>query len=118
MPETTRVSILNKETIIVGAGMTKAIAKEITSIATWSAFVFVSDSNVAPLHLGPLMEAFQELSSARLLQFIIKPGEVHKTRETKASVEDFMLSQACTRDTCLIALGGGVIGDLVGRCFD
>ena len=39
---------------------------------------------------------------------------MHKNRKTKAAIEDFMLSQACTRDSCLIALGGGVIGDMVG----
>ena len=54
------------------------------------------------------------MGNIKLLDYVIPPGEVHKTRKTKAEIEDFMLSQACTRDTCLIALGGGVIGDMVG----
>ncbi len=42
------------------------------------------------------------------------PGEPHKNRDTKADIEDWMLAQGCGRDTVLIALGGGVVGDLVG----
>ena len=49
-----------------------------------------------------------------VLQYVIPPGEENKNRKTKADVEDFMLSSACTRDTCLVALGGGVVGDLGG----
>ncbi|KAI9283198.1 3-dehydroquinate synthase-domain-containing protein [Sporodiniella umbellata] len=45
---------------------------------------------------------------------VLPSGEASKSREAKAALEDYLLSQSCTRDTCLIALGGGVIGDLVG----
>src|SRR6202000_3274968 len=38
----------------------------------------------------------------------------YKTRSTKAAGEDWMLSQGCTRDTVIIALGGGVMGDMIG----
>ncbi|KAI8899320.1 EPSP synthase-domain-containing protein [Globomyces pollinis-pini] len=112
-----RVSILNTESIFVGSGLTSLIAKETIKKVPCSAYVFVSDENVAPLHLLNLKSAFLnelENNPVKILEFIIPPGELHKTRDTKASVEDFMLANACTRDTCLIALGGGVIGDLVG----
>ena len=42
------------------------------------------------------------------------PGEYSKTRSTKVEVEDRMLLKKCTRDTVVIALGGGVIGDMIG----
>ncbi|EAQ83900.1 hypothetical protein CHGG_10304 [Chaetomium globosum CBS 148.51] len=51
---------------------------------------------------------------ARLLTYAIPPGEYSKGRDTKADIEDWMLSHACTRDTVIIALGGGVIGDMIG----
>jgi len=41
-------------------------------------------------------------------------GEVHKTRKTKETIEDQLLEQGYGRDTCLIALGGGVVSDIVG----
>ncbi|KAJ1670847.1 3-dehydroquinate dehydratase (3-dehydroquinase), partial [Coemansia sp. RSA 25] len=37
-----------------------------------------------------------------------------KSRATKSAIEDWMFSEKCTRDTMVLALGGGVIGDLVG----
>lgn len=43
-------------------------------------------------------------------------GESHKTRATKEAIEDWLLSapRLCNRDTCVIALGGGVVGDMAG----
>ena len=52
--------------------------------------------------------------SARILPYVIAPGEMSKSREGKAEIEDFLLLNKCTRDTVILALGGGVIGDLVG----
>merc|ERR1740121_3354021 len=44
----------------------------------------------------------------------IPAGEPSKSREIKAAIEDFMLEKRCTRDTVVVALGGGVVGDLSG----
>lgn len=110
-----KVKILHQETITVGSNLTETIAKHVTTEIPVSAYVFVTDENVAPLHLNNLMDQFSKITSKKLLKYVIPAGEVYKTRETKAAVEDFMLGQSCTRDTCLIALGGGVIGDLVGN---
>ncbi|KAJ3276205.1 3-dehydroquinate dehydratase (3-dehydroquinase) [Terramyces sp. JEL0728] len=103
-----------KETITVGSNLTDTIAKHVVTEIPCSAYVFVTDENVAPLHLDNLMDQFAKLTPKKLLKYVIPAGEVYKTRDTKAGVEDFMLGESCTRDTCLIALGGGVIGDLVG----
>ncbi|KAI8803782.1 RNA 3'-terminal phosphate cyclase/enolpyruvate transferase [Cladochytrium replicatum] len=51
-------------------------------------------------------------SHARVLSYVLPPRESAKTRETKAIANDWMLFQKCTRDTCVIVLGGGVIGDM------
>lgn len=60
-----------------------------------------------------VQSAFAQLAGnkPKILSFVINPGEEHKNRDTKAQVEDFMLSQACTRDTCLIALGYNLVLD-------
>lgn len=50
----------------------------------------------------------------RWITKVIAPGEQSKSRATKAMLEDFMLSHRCTRDTVVLALGGGVVGDLIG----
>jgi pentafunctional AROM polypeptide len=48
------------------------------------------------------------------LDYIVPPGELSKSRATKDAIEDFMLKEGCTRDSCILALGGGVVGDLAG----
>ena len=50
----------------------------------------------------------------RFLYHVVPPGETTKSRQGKADIEDFLLLNKCTRDTVILALGGGVIGDLVG----
>lgn len=86
-----------------------------------STYVLITDTNLFQHYVPPFEEAFwkavagsPDSSSPRLLTYTIPPGEASKSRETKAEIEDWMLSRQCTRDTVVIALGGGVIGDMVG----
>ncbi len=45
---------------------------------------------------------------------VFDAGEQYKTRETKEKLEDWLLEKQYGRDTCLIALGGGVVTDMIG----
>lgn len=49
-----------------------------------------------------------------LLTYKVPHGEDSKSRQVKAAIEDYMIMHRCNRDTCMLALGGGVVGDLVG----
>ena len=116
----TKVPILGKESIIVDFQLWQGyVAEDLLSNLPSSTYVLITDTNISPLYVPSFRTSFQDESSkissdARLLVYEIPPGETSKSRETKAEVEDWMLSQKCTRDTVIIALGGGVIGDLVG----
>ncbi|KAI3622924.1 hypothetical protein CBS14141_004257 [Malassezia furfur] len=84
-----------------------------------SAYVLVTDTHLERLGVvQKFEEAFVKYSPpgapARVLVYIIPPGEESKSRETKAAMEDWMLEHRLTRDTIVMACGGGVIGDLVG----
>lgn len=73
----------------------------------------ISDSTVARLYGRPLTEALkQKRPDTRLLRF--PAGERHKTRATKDKLEDRLLGAGYGRDSLLVAVGGGVVGDLVG----
>ncbi|KAI5797696.1 EPSP synthase-domain-containing protein, partial [Geopyxis carbonaria] len=113
------VEILKKDTIRVGYDLTAAIVTDLLQNLKSSTYVLITDTNIGPLHVPRFETAFnrakdQSASEARLLVFTIPPGEYSKSRSTKAEIEDWMLSQKCTRDTIVIALGGGVIGDMIG----
>ncbi|KAI8845215.1 hypothetical protein BJ741DRAFT_573260 [Chytriomyces cf. hyalinus JEL632] len=113
------ISVLGKECVTLGYGLTAHIAKQVVASMPCSAYLIATDSNLAHLHLDALVQAFTHAlelvgSKARVLSYVIPPGESIKTRETKAAAEDWMLHQKLTRDSCIVALGGGVIGDLFG----
>ncbi|KAE8252120.1 hypothetical protein A4X13_0g3704 [Tilletia indica] len=108
--------------IHLGFHLKEHIAKTtVSALPNCSTFVIFTDTNIAQLHLAELEQAFRaafSLSKAtttpRLLTRVIPPGETSKSRETKAALEDWLLEQRVVRDATIIALGGGVIGDLIG----
>ncbi|VEU19891.1 DEKNAAC100170 [Brettanomyces naardenensis] len=112
--------ILGKKTIRVGYRIRSYICEEIIKNYASSTYVIITDSNiVAAGHLDAYKRTFTETlerlrPDARLLTYVVSPGESNKNRATKAAIEDFLLSNGCTRDTFIIAMGGGVIGDMIG----
>jgi 3-dehydroquinate synthase len=75
--------------------------------------LLLTDENVAQHHLEPVRAALK-LASDQVL--VLKPGESQKSWERAGEVLDWMLSSRIGRDAALVALGGGVIGDLAGFC--
>src|SRR5690349_1412622 len=73
----------------------------------------VTNSVVGDLYLAPLSTALQRAGVA-VVPVILPDGESHKNWETLNHTFDRLLSQRCDRKTTLIALGGGVIGDMTG----
>ncbi len=74
-------------------------------------FLIVSNETVAPLYLDALTKA---LPGNTHEQIILPDGEQYKTLEQWQTVTDKLAAMKAGRDTCIIALGGGVIGDLAG----
>ncbi|MCC6613026.1 MAG: 3-dehydroquinate synthase, partial [Anaerolineae bacterium] len=66
---------------------------------------------VAPLYAGLVKEA---LAGNRSIEVVLPDGEQHKTLATASRVFDVMIANRLGRDAVVIALGGGVIGDLAG----
>lgn len=75
--------------------------------------VVITNTTVAPLYLDTVMATLAELGCPAF-SVILPDGEEYKSWETLNTVFDALLENRCERGTTLIALGGGVIGDLVG----
>jgi 3-dehydroquinate synthase len=73
--------------------------------------LIVSNTTVAPLYLPALSAA---LAPRRLLPVILPDGEAHKTLDNLARVLDVLVANRFGRDCAVLALGGGVVGDLAG----
>lgn len=75
--------------------------------------VVVTNTTVAPLYLEKLRSALEK-GGISVLPVILPDGEQYKTWETLNLIFDGLLGAKCERSTTLIALGGGVIGDMGG----
>ena len=73
----------------------------------------VTNETIAPLYLARLTVA---LAGFQVDTCVLPDGEDHKTLETYARVIDHLMTHRHNRTTTLIALGGGVVGDIAGFC--
>ena len=73
--------------------------------------LIVSNSTVARLYLEKLMDG---LGGRRVAECILPDGEQHKTLQTAGWVFDALVAKKMNRDAVVLALGGGVVGDIAG----
>lgn len=88
-----------------------AIISEIKPLA--SRFALFCDENVAKV-IGNKWKEHLEKMGLLVTLVTFPAGEQEKTRERKAALEDLLFSQNFGKDSCFIALGGGVTTDLIG----
>jgi 3-dehydroquinate synthase len=105
--------------IVVASGGLAQVSRLVEKHSPSHRYAIVTDDNAAQYYLEQLRESLiagsrHGLTGDRVHTVVIRPGEEHKTREQWSAITDALLSHGCGRDTTVIALGGGVIGDLAG----
>ena len=99
----------------IGADLLPCAGTEIASVAGSRRLVIITDETVAPLHLGPLMTSLDAAGHRQLgAPITLPPGEATKSMAALEDLLETLLARGIDRKTMLLALGGGVIGDLVG----
>ena len=99
--------------VLVGRGLLGSLASLLEEHAPAHRYALVSDSNVAALYGESTILQLKDAGlSAELFTF--EAGERNKSRATWAELTDRLLRAGFGRDSCLIAMGGGVTGDLGG----
>ena len=73
----------------------------------------VTNTTVAPLYLDQLMSLLHK-HKIKAFPIILPDGETYKNQDSLNLIYDALLKEKCERNTTLIALGGGVIGDITG----
>jgi 3-dehydroquinate synthase len=99
--------------VIVASGLLADAAANLAPLVRAGKAIVVSDTNVAPKHANPLLTSLQATGFEALL-VTVPAGEQHKTLDTVSTIYDQVLSAKIERATPIIALGGGVIGDMAG----
>jgi 3-dehydroquinate synthase len=96
--------------ILIGAGLLGSV-ELLQEHATGTRLLVVTDETVAPLWLPRLEQGFAGRSFARC---VLPGGEQQKTLGTLATVIDALVAARVNRDGLVLALGGGVVGDITG----
>ena len=98
--------------IHVGAGLLERAGELLAPHLQGRQAVVVSNDCVAPLFMAELLASFD--ADLQVDQFLLPDGEAAKNLENFQSLLEFLLTRRHNRTTTVIALGGGVVGDLAG----
>ena len=99
--------------VLIGPGLLEGVGNAIKDKLAPSRCAVVSDANVAPLFAGKIQKSLAASGFESAL-ITVPAGEHSKTLEQAGAVCEEMLRAGLDRQSCVIGLGGGVIGDLSG----
>ena len=99
--------------IHIGSGMLDCLGTHVLEALGEISVAVVTDDNVAPLYLDRAVQSL-EAAGMRVCAVILPHGETTKCLDQLAHLYDFLCENRITRKDAVVALGGGVIGDLTG----
>ncbi len=96
--------------ILIGAQLL-ARGEEMAARIAARDVLIVTNTTVAPLYVPALRAA---LADRRIVEVVLPDGETHKTLANVSRILDVLIANRFGRDACVVALGGGVVGDMAG----
>ena len=99
--------------ILIGSGLLATLGHEAQKFPKVKKVCIVSESNVYPLH-GAAAEKSLRDAGFEVVSYVFPAGEQSKCGETYLSLLNDLAEHQLTRSDLLVALGGGVVGDLTG----
>ena len=97
--------------VTIAAGALDRVGEIARATAPAHRYAIITDDNVGPAYAARVRSTLQ---ADRVAVFTVPAGEAHKDRDTWARLTDELLGEGFGRDSAIIALGGGVVGDLAG----
>ena len=110
---TITVSASKTYDVLIGAGILPKLGEYALPLCKGRTAAIVSDSNVWPLW-GQAVENSLRSAGFQVVSFVFPAGESSKNGSTYLSLVNFLAENSLTRGDLLVALGGGVVGDLTG----
>lgn len=99
--------------IRIGSGLLSQAGPDIAALGGIQTAAVISDSHVWPIY-GVRVCRSLEQAGIRTVHFVIPAGEQSKSGPSYLQLLNFLARSRLTRSDCLVALGGGVVGDLTG----
>lgn len=113
--KTVKVNASVSYEVMIGNGILKSSAKHIKAVLGDARLCIVTDDTVDALYSNKLESSLRS-EGLDFIKFIIPHGEGSKNAETFISILEFLAENRITRSDAIIALGGGVVGDISGFC--
>lgn len=108
-----KVNASTQYNVMVGTDLLKDLGVLVGQVCKAQTVAIVSDSNVWPIY-GEKVTCALSASGINCISFVIEAGEQSKNGQCYLSLLEFLAQKRITRSDCLLALGGGVVGDLTG----
>jgi len=111
--KTVHVTASKSYEVMIGSGLLNSLGTHAASLGNAKKVCIVSDSNVYPLY-GNLAESSLRQEGFMVTAFIFPAGEAQKNGFTYLNLLNHLAQENLTRTDLIVALGGGVVGDLAG----
>ena len=108
-----RVNTSRPYDVVIERGCISRCGELISDVLPSKKAVIISDDNVAPLYADTVLNSLKNCGISADL-FVFPHGEQSKNLSTLSNIFDFLCEKGITRSDFLIALGGGVVGDITG----
>ena len=99
--------------VLIGSGLLSRLGELTAKLCKPSSAAIISDSNVFPIY-GEQAKSSLENAGFRVVEYVFPAGESSKNGTVYLDILNFLAENHITRTDCIIALGGGVTGDMAG----
>lgn len=99
--------------IFIEKGLLKDCGKYVKVVSKAKKIAIITETNVAPLYLDTVKNCIEN-EGFEVVNYIFPAGESSKTTETIVNIVEFLAENGLTREDMVVALGGGVCGDMAG----
>ena len=109
-----QVTASKKYEVLVGKGLLQELGQHCKNLTKAQKVAIVSDSNVWPIYGQRAVKSLEDAGFCGTVSYVFPAGEESKNGETFLSLLNFLAAEKLTRSDCIVALGGGVVGDMTG----
>ncbi|MCI2056296.1 MAG: 3-dehydroquinate synthase [Oscillibacter sp.] len=111
--KTVDIHVENGYRVVIGGGLLAQCGQILADVVGLCHAAVIADSTVAPLYLGTVEQSLRDAGYC-VSSYIYPAGEAQKNLTTLSDILEFLAAEHLTRTDCVIALGGGVCGDMAG----